>query len=248
MMNHLADSKQEPVKAQPHRAFYHAVSKQRWSVFQKREIQFWKQAGALRLRKDFVKHYYLPLLQPLILECTDNKAVLEIGSGPICTAQYLNTANQTYIDPLLDDYRRLFPGSMPEGSTYFTEMVEKIELTSHSFDCVICLNTLSDVHNPELVLNKVEKLLGVDGRFIVSIDTWPSWLARAHFLLSRFAPSLPRINRLYSYTLKGFTNSLARHFNIISVEPIGTRLKWLSLRKEYFFVCEHLPSQKSREK
>jgi len=224
---------------QRHQALYHAVSKQRWSVFQKRVLQFWNQDGALRTRQVFSRHYYLPLLTPLIENTSDSMSVLEVGSGPVCTAQYLGKGNHTYIDPLLDDFRRLFPGTMPEEASYITTMVEKVELPDASFDMVLCLDTLSDVHNPELVLNKVERVLRKNGIFVVSIDVWPSWLARAHFFFSRLLPSLPRFNRLYSYTYKGFSNSLARHFDIVSQQPLKTRFKWLSFKQEWFFVCQH---------
>ncbi|MDX8387073.1 MAG: methyltransferase domain-containing protein [Ghiorsea sp.] len=235
MTNHVADSKYEQVKLPSHRALYHAVSKQRWSVFQKRELQFWQQNEAFRSRKVFAKRYYVPIIQKLIKKYGNYESILEIGSGPVCISQYLNITRQTYLDPLMDDYRRLFPGILPDDATFLTVMAEKMELESGTFDCVLCLNTLSDVHNPELVLNKVERVLKKDGLFIVSINTWPSWIARAHFILSRFILSIPRINCLYSYTFKGFSNSLARHFEMISHQPIS---RGLSFSQEYLFVCK----------
>ncbi len=237
MMNKAA-SEQVQHRPNPHRAFYHAVSKQRWSVFQKRVLHFWQQEDSFRTRNTYSRRYYIPLLKALLTDKPDDIKILEIGSGPICAAQYLEKGSQTYIDPLLDDFRRIFPGKMPEDAVYMPTMVEKVEMPKQSFDVVICLNTLSDVLNPELVLNKVEQTLKPDGTFVVSIDLWPSWLARAHFFLSRFAPGLPRLNRLYSYTHKGIFNTLSRHFNIVSEQRVGSKLSWLSLRKEYFFVCE----------
>jgi len=232
------------VAPQDHQALYHAVAKQRWLVFQKRVLHFWQQHNFLKERQTYAERYYLPLLKPIADHLPENSSALEIGSGPICTAQHLNFAEQTYIDPLLDDFRRLFPGVLPEGVTYLTALAENVQLEPASFDAIICLNTLSDVLNPELVLNNAEKALKPTGYFLVSIDLWPTWLAKAHLFLSRLAPSIPRINRLYSYTHAGFENTLSRHFHILSEHRIQTPLKWLSLRKECFFVCEHLDANK----
>lgn len=248
MINQPLTSSHHSLQHAPHRAFYRAVSKQRWSVTQKRELNFWKKIGALAARQEFSKRYYLTRLKSLFIENTSEISVLEIGSGPVCVTQYLDAKYHTYIDPLFDDYRRLFPGILPEDSVYKTTMAEVITLPASSFDAVVCLNTLSDVHNPELVLNQAKHLLKPDGKFIVSIDAWPSLLARTHLFLSRFAPSLPRINRLYSYTLKGFSNSLARHFKIVSASPVQDGFNWFSLKQEYFFVCEHLEHNKNKGK
>lgn len=221
-----------------HRAFYHAVSKQRWTIFQKREMQFWKHPDALRTRQVFCKRYYLPVLQAA--KCSlDDANILEIGCGPICVTQYVNGTKHSYLDPLLDYYRRQFPNVMPEDAMYVTTMAEKAVLDEISFDLVACLNTLSDVHNPELVLNKVERVLKQDGVFVVSIDIWPSWLARAHLLLSRLAPTLPRFNRLYSYTYQGFYHTLKRHFDVVDVQCLKSKLPWMFFKKEYIFTCTH---------
>jgi len=248
MTNQTVISGQEPPSIdavpQAHQALYHAVSKQRWSVFQKRVLNFWQQHNSLVDRQTYAQRYYVPLLKAIVSQLPEDSNVLEIGSGPICTAQHMNFGETTYVDPLLDDFRRLFPGVMPEGATYVTQMAEKVELKPKIFDAVVCLNTLSDVLNPELVLNNVEKGLKPTGYFLVSTDIWPAWLARAHLFLSRLAPSLPRLNRLYSYTHKGFENTLSRHFHILSEHRIQTPLTWLTLRQECFFVCEHLEAHK----
>lgn len=238
MLNEAVDLPQVKPKVFKHRAFYHAVSKQRWTVFQKREMQFWKQPRTFRLRKIFAKRFYVPALKPWIAGLGVDAQMLEIGSGPICVIQHFPQKKYTYVDPLLDFYRRQFPAVMPENATYITAMAEKVGLPADTFAIVVCLNTLSDVHNPELVLNKVGQVLKTGGLFIVSIDVWPSWLARAHFFLSRLAPTLPRINRLYSYTLRGFSNTLSRHFDIVESQRLQTSMHWLSLKKEYIFICK----------
>ncbi len=222
-----------------HRAVYHAVSKQLWAIYQKRVLQMWQSERALKARQVFTRRYYMPLIKPWAENLGEDAQILEIGSGPVCAAQYLGKGQQTYIDPLIDDYRRMFPGVMPEGATYLAVMAEKAELEAKRFDMILCLDALSDVHNPALVLNKVKEALNDDGYFIVSMDTWPSWLARLHYILARFFPALPQFNRLYSYTFHGFHNTLLRHFDIVDESVVRPSFLWLLLKKEILFVCKH---------
>ncbi|HID37579.1 MAG TPA: methyltransferase domain-containing protein [Ghiorsea sp.] len=232
-------SAKETFNHPPHRALYHAVSKQLWSVFQKRVFQFWSNERALKSRQVFSKRYYLPLIKPYVSSFSEDLKVLEIGSGPVCAAQYLEKGHHVYVDPLIDDYRKLFPGVMPEKAEYISIMAEKIELQSSSFNLVLCLDTLSDVHNPELVMHKVHDVLEQDGCFIVSMDIWPLWLAWLHYFLFRVVPVLPQFNRLYSYTHKGFRNTLLRHFEIQEEHLVSPSFSWLLFKKEVLFVCKH---------
>ncbi|MDQ7005231.1 MAG: methyltransferase domain-containing protein [Ghiorsea sp.] len=224
---------------QSHRALYHAVSKQLWGIYQKRVFQFWRREKALKSRQVFSKRYYLPLLKSFADKFEEHAAILEIGSGPVCVAQYLGKGQQTYIDPLMDDYRKLFPGVMPEKAIYIALMAEKMEFPTSSFDMVVCLDTLSDVHNPELVMHKVHHVLQPNGCFVVSMDLWPVWLARMHLYLYRLLPVLPQFNRLYSYTHQGFRNTLLRHFEIEEEFVVRPSFSWLLFRTEILFVCKH---------
>lgn len=228
-----------------HRAFYFAVSKARWSLFQKRVLQFWQTKKALSERSSMAQEHYVPLLKKYLQGKSDDIDLLEIGCGPVCAIQYLDMGGKTYVDPLIVDYKRLFPGMMPESGTYITSMAEHLKLPKASFDVVVCLDTLSDVLNPELVLNNMRNLLKDDGLLFVSMIVWPSWLARIHLLLAQFAPTLPRFNRLYSYTERGFRNSLSRHVQIIAEQKVMTNRQWFSLSREIIFVCKPYDSSAS---
>ncbi|MDQ6984586.1 MAG: hypothetical protein Q9M44_07700, partial [Ghiorsea sp.] len=142
MVNESLNTKNSE-QQQSHKALYHAVSKQLWGIYQKRVFQFWQSERALKSRVVFSKRYYLPLLRLFADKLTKHSTILEIGSGPVCIAQHLEKGKQTYIDPLIDDYRKLFPGVMPEKATYIALMAEKMELPASAFDMVLCLDTLS---------------------------------------------------------------------------------------------------------
>ncbi|MCF6207811.1 MAG: hypothetical protein L3J61_00265, partial [Ghiorsea sp.] len=69
----------DSLQQQPHRALYHAVSKQLWGIYQKRVFQFWQSEKALQSRRVFSKRYYLPLLTPFTAKLTDESNILQIG-------------------------------------------------------------------------------------------------------------------------------------------------------------------------
>jgi len=242
-MTQVAKASHQQDDFKPHRAFYHAVSIQRWFTAQKREFDSWQEKGYFDARSRYAQHYYVPHIKPLMDPSLANASILEVGSGPVCIAQHLGPASNTYLDTLLDDYRRLFPGLMPTSSTYISEMAERMALPAQSFDLVICLNAINDMQNPELVLNHIEQVLKQGGFFVVSLSLWSIWLARSHFMLSRFVPVSSRFNRLYSYTQQGFENTLLRHFSIVSKVQLKPSLDWLSLKQEYLFVCQHKNDQ-----
>ncbi len=220
-------------------AVYRAVSKQVWSAYQKRVLQAWKNERHLKARQVHTRRYYIPLITPWAEKLGDDAKVLEIGSGPVCAAQYVSQGHASYVDPLLDDYRRMFPGVMPEDASYMAVMAEQAILPESAYDLVLCLDTLSDVHNPELVLHQMRKALKPEGYCIISMDVWAVLLARLHYVLSRFFPALPTWNRLYSYTYRGFRHTLLRHFTIVDEAVVRPVFPLSLFKKEILFVCKH---------
>jgi len=224
-----------------HRAFYRAVSKQHWLAHQKRSLKVWEHERTLKSRQVYTRRYYLPLLKPLLQYLPENLNILEVGSGPVCAAQYLKEGEVVYLDPMLDVYRRMFPGVMPEKSTYIADMIEKYELDKgedKKFDLLICLDVLSDTQNPELVMNKLKYLLKRDGYVVISMNLWPAWFARIHYALANYFPLLLGSFCLYSYTKRGFCNTLSRHFSIESEHIIKPSFYWATLKQEMLFVCK----------
>jgi len=224
-----------------HRAFYRAVSTQRWYEHQKRGLKVWEHEKTLKSRQVYTRRYYLPLLKPWLEHLPEDLSILEVGSGPVCAAQYLKKCKMTYIDPMLDVYRRMFPGVMPEKATYIAEMVEKYKFTekgNEKFDLVLCLDTLSETNNPELVLNRLQCLLKENGYIVISMNLWPTWFARAHYMLARYFPLSWGSFCLYSYTKRGFCHTLQRHFSIESEHVIKPSFYWATIKQEMLFVCK----------
>ncbi len=217
-------------------AHHEAISKARWLKAQKHETQHWHGREALRQGLKRVQACYLPVVQRYAEKLSDDAAILEIGCGPNSAAQFVPQGSKTYVDPLLDDFRRAYPGELPEGE-YLCHGAESIPKPDTSFDLVLAFDALDHAMNPELVLNEIERLLKPSGHFIMSIFTCRPWLARLHYYLSRCLPVLYSDRHPYIYSRQGIENTLCRHFDIVEtckIDPVYTPMN----RQGWIFVCK----------
>ncbi len=223
-------------------AHHKASSKQRWSTALKAELSLVNQLQQGNVDIDSLKKQirkrYMPLIEPHVSDLQEDSQILELGCGPTCVSQFIKMGEKTFLDPLLDDFRRAWPGSLPKG-TFIADMAENIDAPDASFDCVLCLKTMSHVQNPELVLHEVERLLKPDGTFLISVKLWPTFFAKLHYFIAQFFPQRTLKNRLYCYTKNGIENTLLRHFNIQSTHRFPS-MKVFNLQYECFYVCTPL--------
>ncbi len=223
-------------------AHHKAFSKQRWHTALKAELTLFnklqQQNADINSLKKEVRKRYLPLIERHVSKLQEDSQILELGCGVTCVSQFIKMGKKTYLDPLLDNFRRACPGSLPKG-TFITEMAENIQASNAFYDAIICLKTISYVQNPELVLHEVERLLKHDGSFLISVELWPSSFAKLHYFTAKLFPQRALKNRLYCYTKQGIENTLQRHFNIQSSHDIPTT-KFFSLKHECFYVCTPL--------
>ncbi|MDX8397384.1 MAG: class I SAM-dependent methyltransferase [Mariprofundaceae bacterium] len=222
-------------------AHHKAFSKQRWDNAQKAELTLLgltqhQHANIKQLTQE-AKQCYLPFINPFTQDLQADSHILDIGCGPACISQFIPIGHKTFLDPLLDNFRRAWPGSLPKGK-FITAMAEQVKRPDASFDMILCMKTLSHSHNPELILHEVERLLKSNGTFILSVDLWPTFFARLHYFTANFFPQWTLKNRLYCYTKQGIENTLKRYFNIISVQAIPSGTGHKALKKEYFYVCK----------
>ncbi len=215
---------------------HRAVSRARWQLAQRSALDAWKGKNLAEERRAAEKKY-LPLLRRYANTLPEDAHILEIGCGAVCLTQKLPQKYKTYLDPLIDDFRRMFPGELADGE-YLSESGEEIRKQSRSFDLIVCLNSLSYTLNPELVMNEIKRLLKPDGRLILSIRTHSGLEARLHYLAERWLPWLCRSTCPYFYSLTGIRNSLKRHFRIIEDIPLGKPAGLPGFRREeHLFIC-----------
>ncbi len=214
------------------------ISHLRWSKALKQALLRWKKLDIAQERARLERHQ-LPLLQRYAKQLPTDGAILEIGCGPICISRLLPQQHKTYLDPLIDDYRRIFPGELPEDGEFIASMGERINKPSASYDLIICMNVLSFAMNPELILNEVERLLKPHGKCIIGMRTHSALEARLHYLLIQLCPGMCNYTRPYYYALPGILRTLSRHFH---VEQQKTRKQgWFQIplfkREEHLFIC-----------
>jgi SAM-dependent methyltransferase len=214
------------------------IAKSRWLQAQKATVQKWHGKDVLAERLAHAETHYLPHLQPLLDKLPPKPTVLDIGSGPVCLSHFIPNAKRIFIDPLLDDYQRAYPGALPSGK-YLNCMAENIPLAAASCDLVLSFNALSYTLNPELVINEVERVLKPDGFLVVTIDTVPPLHARLHYLAERFIPALRDESQPYHYSHHGIRNTLSRHFDIIEEHQLQRQPGLSHPRTEWMFVCTH---------
>ena len=220
-------------------AHHKPVGKQRWNSAQKYfaaslGLNQAEHVNIIRMVRR-AKRRYMPYIRPVTEHLNADSKILEMGCGPTCVAQFITEGKHTYMDPLLDDYRRAWPGSLPKGN-FITGMAERSQLSDAYFDRILCIRTISHTQNPELVMHEVERLLKTDGIFIMSVDLWSLMFARLHCLTAKFFPQWVLNNRLYCYTRRGIEHTLLRHFDIQSARRIPIR-SWFTLKEEWLYIC-----------
>ena len=222
------------------------ISHARWQALQKQTLERWKKKNLKAEREKSLENNYLPLLLKFSQGLSKNAAILEIGCGPICLSQTIPNGKKSFLDPLLDDFRRLFPGELPEG-TYIASSAEKVAKPGNSYDLIICLNTLSHTLNPELVLNEVERLMKPHGKLLLGIRTYSTLRAKLHYWKARWLPAIFLGSCPYYYSLGGIRRTLARHFAI--ADDIVTSRVWIPFfrSEEHLFVCTTLTGRHGDE-
>jgi len=215
-------------------AHHKPQSKTRWSASQKAEIMRLNTQGLDELQTAAGKRFDA-IVKALPEPLPADAAILDIGCGAICTGKFFESSNTTYLDPLLDDFKRTYPGELPKGE-FISGSAEEIDKPNASYDLILCLNTLSYVLNPELVLHEAGRLLKKDGTFVISITLWPELFARFHYLSTHLFSIGEVQNRLYCYSLRGIKNTLLRHFDIVSVQQLD--IKTAMFAQEWMFVCK----------
>ncbi|MDX8412169.1 MAG: class I SAM-dependent methyltransferase [Mariprofundaceae bacterium] len=207
---------------------------------QKVEVNYWHGPKVLQAEMEHIKKHFAPILTRTAEGLGEDASILDIGCGPACPAQFIEHGRKTYIDPLLDEFRRAYPAGLPK-SKFIACQAEDIGLPDASFDLILSCNALDCMLNPELVLNEVERLLKPGGTFILGIHVYRAIVARFRYYIERFLPNMRVEVRPYSYSLTGIRKTLERHFSIsdVSSQPVDGGLLSFLHRQDCVFICHH---------
>lgn len=217
-------------------------SKQRWALAQKVEMESisrQKCQQQLAKTREQANARYMPHIKSWSNAMADDGHILDLACGAICLANEIESGRKVFLDPLLDFLRRELPGALPDlpDEQVLATEAERMSFEDQSFDMVLFLRGVNHVHNPELVLHEVERVLKADGVLLISAVVWPVFLSRMFYWLSPWI-SLSMVNKqLYCYARRGIYKTLDRHFEIVSETRLPV-MPWYSPSREYFYVCK----------
>ncbi|MDX8401772.1 MAG: class I SAM-dependent methyltransferase [Mariprofundaceae bacterium] len=214
------------------------ISRQRWQKAQQRVLDHWRHQP-LGDARERLKARWLPWIERAAEGLGDDARILELQSGPVCLTQFLPFGEKTWQDTLIEDWRRMFPGELPEGR-HLVHPPESLPLPDGHFDLVVCLDGLTLTWNPEMALHEAARVLKPGGRFLLGIEIHPPLEARLRYFAEHWLPALCRGPRPYAYTMRGIRHTLARHFTTRHAELVEVSRGWLPWlkREEHVFLCE----------
>ncbi len=216
------------------------VSRLRWHASLKLILQKWRSKD-LSVERQRIEQSTLETLQRCAQRYPEDGSVLELGGGPLCISRLLPLKNKTYLDPLIDDFRRMFPGELPEEAEYLATTAERIAKPSNSYELILCLNMISHSLNPELIMHEIERLLKPNGTLVLSIRTHSPIEARLHYWALQSFAFLCNKTRPYYYSRTGIQHTLERHFDIMDENSRNSHSIWVPFfkRQRHLFVCSH---------
>ncbi|MDQ6963887.1 MAG: class I SAM-dependent methyltransferase [Mariprofundales bacterium] len=223
---------------------HRGVSKEEWLLSQQQQLDGWSDIATLDTQRRRLHDNYFELIHSLLPPLDESSEIVEIGSGPVCFSQEIAVGHKTFVDPLLDDLRRLYPGAMPKDAVYLNTPAEEIPLPSHCIDVVICMNTLSFSENPEEVLYEVARLLKSDGVLLLAVQISSSLMARAHYFGCRVFPLLRSYTRPYRFDYQAMYHTVSRHLHVDESRSLA-KPHPLNLfgDHEYLFICSPMSAE-----
>lgn len=211
----------------------------RWRAAQRKEEGFWRRAGVLEPQMQRVLERYRPVIEQVAARMPETGAVLDIGCGPTCAGRLFPAAQHTFLDPLMDAYREVYAGSLPEGEL-LAARAEEIPKPDGSYDVVISVNSLDHMIDPDTVLREVRRVLRPDGVFLLGLFLHSPPVAAVRKVVDRLLPFAREDAHPYHFTRASARALLERHFRVereVLVFRKSNALVPALHREDRMFVC-----------
>ena len=126
------------------------------------EARRWEKLERERVRYPrMLRELGIPLLR------LDDKAVLDVGCGPVSALEFLpHAGRRVAADPLVDEYAEVYP-ERDSCIEWYDCPVEKLEFENDSFDVILCMNALDHVEEPATALIEMRRVLSPGGYLAV---------------------------------------------------------------------------------
>ncbi|RME85410.1 MAG: hypothetical protein D6771_03285 [Zetaproteobacteria bacterium] len=207
-----------------------------WQEAERAELARWAQRGFEAIEAEGERLWLAPLKK--VVATLDPKAeAVELFPGPLCaTAKVWPPKQCTFIEPLADDIKRLFPGRLPKKVRFIRMPIERLEPPRARFGLGVWLDALHRPHNPEVAISTLDQMLAPKARVVIAARVYPRPVAMLHYFALRAMPhALARRTRLYRYAEMAFVRMIARRFTITRQRTLAedrlSRILWVEAEK-----------------
>jgi SAM-dependent methyltransferase len=216
------------------------ISRRRHAGALRKELAFWQGQRILERQAFRTQRYTRPVLAATNRYGPDRiENVLDIGCGPAGVAGLIPAGTKWYLDPLLGDFERLFPGRLSDG-VKLPVGIEEARLEDDFFDIVLMLNALDHVRDPWLALVKIHNALRPGGMLIVSCYVRPVVIAFLRNAQERVHCSTDRAHPFTFTRVSAERDLLRAGFTIES----AVILEQDRIRSEILWTCSALPANR----
>lgn len=159
-----------------------SLARSKWQNAQSEELKWWQGVSQTgyggESAENFVashqKKWLLSQLEFLgkPLDSWKDGVVVEFGSGPAGFVEYIQARERIGIEPLIDEYRKVFPHLQKSSVSYHKCSGEDAKtIASDIADLLICFNVLDHVYDPESLLKNLRRVgkTGADVLFQVNL-------------------------------------------------------------------------------
>jgi 2-polyprenyl-6-hydroxyphenyl methylase/3-demethylubiquinone-9 3-methyltransferase len=201
--------------------------KLRWKIAQFFEAWWWRRYLKGKPLPEYLawkRQYWFDFLKKIGVAVPPNASILDAGCGPAGIFLVFPENPVTAVDPLLAQYRPLFP-HFTDGSLRNIRFVEQpLEqfVAPQQYDLVFCLNAINHVADLDLCLQRLRETTRPGGSLVLSVD------AHNHPFFKRVFQWVPGdILHPHQLDLSDYQKRLQAH---------GFEVKRaLMLKKEFFF-------------
>ena len=215
-----------------------AVSHGRWRTAQEHEADFWKRSNPLASMPRLVR-WHGPAIKAASLFLPEDARIVEIGSGPTCTARLFDEGTKVYTDPLMHVFKQHMGHIVPEGAA-LAAAGEALPFADASFDAALCVAALDHAMSAQQCLTEMARVLKPGGRLILGIHTHNALLLGLRRSLERVVPSVGSAPHPSIYTLPELRADLSELFEIEAAERVHQArgvLAWFHREYWVFTAC-----------
>lgn len=211
------------------------IIKKKWENAQKEELKCWAEqtdkinsSEYLRLKRE----YWQKILEKIGIDkdTLREKKFLEIGCGPAGITLLFNSGEikktGTIIDPLIDEYRSIFPGKFGKCREVGVPFETWVDSDQGCYEIVFAINVIDHCNSIDSFIQKLyEHATPCNAQVLVGVNTHVSrWSEKIWQLFQRFIePHHP-----YQFTQSSYEELFKKFFTVMSVVDIEDEVVWIN--------------------